>query len=311
MVPSTLGVVVAKPLVSIGMAVWNGEAYLAKAIESILAQTYENIELIILDNLSTDGTSAICASFARRDSRLRYVLDSEPRDVSQAFAKIVQFVLGEFFMTVCDDDEYEPAYIERLVDLLLKDAGVGLAYSGWGLINPDGSKVPQPRWQPLFKAANSRVYNFARYLFFREPIPICFGVLRTQLHRAALAYYVRPDRLGWNHDNLYILRLLSMARVDYCPDNLFYYRLRDRVVLYKLRGQYSEPEGTLKPYLSLVRHQIAVRQVISAIICESSFSRIQRELLRVLNQLAVLSYIARPLAHPRNLYRKVRDALGD
>jgi glycosyltransferase involved in cell wall biosynthesis len=305
-----MGVGMTRPLVSIGLAVWNGEAYLAKAIESILAQTYENIELIILDNRSTDGTSVICSSFAGRDSRVRYILDSEPRDVSQAFMKIMQFVLGEFFMVVGDDDEYEPAYIERLVDLLLKDPGVGLAYSGWGLINPDGSKVSQPRWQPSYKATDSTVCNFSRYLFFREPISICFGVVRTQLHRAALPYYVRPDQLGWNHDNLYILRLLSMARVDYCPDELFYYRLRDRVALYKLRGQYCGPEGTLKPYLNLVRHQISVKRVISAIIYESNFSRIQRGFLWALNQLAFLAYIVRPLAHPKNLYRMMRDAFA-
>jgi glycosyltransferase involved in cell wall biosynthesis len=299
-----------KPLVSIGLTVWNGEAYLAKAIESVLAQTYENLEMVVLDNLSTDTTSAICLQFAEKDSRVRYVLDSEPRDVSQALLKIMEFVRGEFFMVVCDDDEYEPAYVERLVGLLLKDSRVGLAYSGWGLICPGGSKVPQPRWQPSYKASNSEIYNFSRYLFFREPIPICFGVVRTRLHRAALPYYVRPDRLGWNHDNLYILRLLSLARVDYCPDELFYYRLRDRVALYKLRGQHSEPEGALKPYLDQVRHQISVRRKISAILLESDFSNLWRKFLLALNQLAFLAYIVRPLSRPKALYRIMLDALG-
>ena len=282
-----------KPLVSIGMPVWNGEAYVAKTIESILGQTYKNLELIILDNLSTDRTSEICLRFAERDSRLRYILDSEPRDVPQAHRKIAQLVLGDYFMFACDDDEYEPVYLERLTDLLLNDSTVGLAYSGWGLLYSDGTKVPEPHRAP-FKASNSKFFNFSRYLFFRRPIPISFGVIRTKLHQAALAYFVRPDQRGWDHDNLYMLRLLSMAKVDYCPDQLFYYRVRDREALYRLRGQYHQPDGALKSYLNRVLHLMSVKRAVSAIIHESGFSGMQQGVLLVLNHLAFLEQI-RPL----------------
>ncbi|MDE6838166.1 MAG: glycosyltransferase, partial [Acutalibacter sp.] len=57
--------------VSIVLPVYNGEAYLRQAIESVLAQTYENWELIMVDDCSTDGSPAIMEEFARRDSRVR------------------------------------------------------------------------------------------------------------------------------------------------------------------------------------------------------------------------------------------------
>ena len=59
------------PRLSIGLPVFNGQDYLASAIESILAQTYSDFELIISDNASTDNTPAICDEYARRDNRVR------------------------------------------------------------------------------------------------------------------------------------------------------------------------------------------------------------------------------------------------
>ena len=61
-----------QPKVSIGMPVFNGEKYLKEAINSILAQTYQDFELIISDNASTDQTPQICSEYAFKDSRIRY-----------------------------------------------------------------------------------------------------------------------------------------------------------------------------------------------------------------------------------------------
>src|SRR2546422_9844275 len=61
-----------RPRVSVGMPVYNGERYLAEAVDSLLAQTYEDFEVIICDNASTDRTGEIARSYAARDTRVRY-----------------------------------------------------------------------------------------------------------------------------------------------------------------------------------------------------------------------------------------------
>src|SRR5438034_9026734 len=61
-----------RPRVSVGMPVYNGERYVAEAVDSLLAQTYEDFELIICDNASTDRTGEIARSYAARDTRVRY-----------------------------------------------------------------------------------------------------------------------------------------------------------------------------------------------------------------------------------------------
>ena len=61
-----------KPLVSIGLPVYNGENYVRQALDSLLAQDYESFELIVSDNASTDATQQICLEYASQDSRIRY-----------------------------------------------------------------------------------------------------------------------------------------------------------------------------------------------------------------------------------------------
>ena len=76
-----------KPLVTIGLPVYNSEKYLRQSLESLLAQTYSNLVLIISDNASTDGTADICASYAQVDSRIKYYRNAEniglPRNFNQ------------------------------------------------------------------------------------------------------------------------------------------------------------------------------------------------------------------------------------
>ena len=62
----------AQPLVSIGLPVYNGASYLSESIDSLLAQTYRNIELVISDNASTDGTQALCERYVAQDARVVY-----------------------------------------------------------------------------------------------------------------------------------------------------------------------------------------------------------------------------------------------
>ena len=69
----------AAPRLSIGLPVYNGEDYLAESLEAMLGQTYEDFELIISDNASTDGTADICRRYAKQDSRIRYI--RQPRNL--------------------------------------------------------------------------------------------------------------------------------------------------------------------------------------------------------------------------------------
>jgi glycosyltransferase involved in cell wall biosynthesis len=108
----------ARPLVSFGLPVRNGAPTIGQAIESVLAQTFEDWELVISDNLSIDGTSEICASFAARDERIRHIPSGRDLLIHENFRAAFQHSRGTYFRWLGDDDWLEPLYAERCVAAL-------------------------------------------------------------------------------------------------------------------------------------------------------------------------------------------------
>jgi glycosyltransferase involved in cell wall biosynthesis len=101
------------PMVSIGLPVRNGAAHVAHAIESILAQTFTDLELIISDNASTDATPSICARYAARDSRVRYYRHERDLGAAGNFNFVFRQSVGKYFKWAAHDDLILPTFVER------------------------------------------------------------------------------------------------------------------------------------------------------------------------------------------------------
>jgi glycosyltransferase involved in cell wall biosynthesis len=123
------------PQVSIGIPVYNGERYLAEAIDSVLAQTFEDFELIISDNASTDRTAEICQAYAEKDARVRYYRNETNLGISRNFSRIVELSSGKYFKYIAHDDGIEPDFLERCVPVLDGDPTVVLVCSKYININ--------------------------------------------------------------------------------------------------------------------------------------------------------------------------------
>jgi glycosyltransferase involved in cell wall biosynthesis len=100
--------------VSIGMPVFNGAKYIHQALDSLLAQTFRDFELIISDNASTDETGTICKSYAELDPRIRYVKQIENLGPSANFQFVLGQAKGEFFMWAAADDVWDVQWVETL-----------------------------------------------------------------------------------------------------------------------------------------------------------------------------------------------------
>jgi glycosyltransferase involved in cell wall biosynthesis len=111
------------PVVSFGLPVRNGARTIAQAIDSVLAQTFEDWELVISDNLSADGTSEICASYAARDERIRHVPTGRDLPIHENFRAAFHSSQGTYFRWYGDDDWLEPVYTERAVSALEASEG--------------------------------------------------------------------------------------------------------------------------------------------------------------------------------------------
>src|SRR5215213_6401610 len=90
--------------VSIGLPVYNGDRFLARSLDSLLAQTMPDFELIISDNASSDGTAEICRAYARRDRRIRCVRNEHNLGVYRNFNRVFQLSSGKYFKWAAADD---------------------------------------------------------------------------------------------------------------------------------------------------------------------------------------------------------------
>lgn len=106
------------PKVSIGMPVYNGSAFIREALDSLLAQTFADFELIISDNASTDDTEQICKSYACMDKRIRYIRHQENHGALANFQFVRDEARGEYFMWAAADDIQKPQMIEKLISVL-------------------------------------------------------------------------------------------------------------------------------------------------------------------------------------------------
>src|ERR1700761_38911 len=105
-----------KPLLSIGLFVYNGERYIREAIDSFLSQTFTDFELIISDNASTDATEQICLDYAAKDSRVRY--SRNPRNMGAGWnvRRVAELATGKYFRWAACDDRCEPDLLRTCVE---------------------------------------------------------------------------------------------------------------------------------------------------------------------------------------------------
>ncbi len=129
------------PKVSIGLPVYNGENFVAEAIESVLNQTFPDFELVISDNGSTDGTRRICEYYAALDKRIRYHRIERNQGAAWNFNHTFELSSGEYFKWLAHDDLIEPQFLERCVQVLDENPTVVLCYSQVRVVDEDASFI--------------------------------------------------------------------------------------------------------------------------------------------------------------------------
>ena len=124
------------PGLSIGMPVYNGELFIQRAIESILAQTFTDFELIISDNNSTDSTQEICEKFLKKDNRIRYFRQDKNIRTHRNFIFLLKQAKGKYFAWTAVDDYLDNDYMEKNINVLVSNKNV---VSSVGKIVPFGA----------------------------------------------------------------------------------------------------------------------------------------------------------------------------
>lgn len=205
---------------SIGLPVYNGEAYLEKSIQSLLAQTHRDFELVISDNHSSDRTHEICKSFARADRRVRYVRNPENLGAAENYNRVFRESSGRFFKWAAHDDLCAPEFLARCVAVLEADSSVVLCYPRTSFIDGQGNVTGLYEETDDFTSErpSARLHT---WLFGRSG-PWCnavFGVVRSDVLRRTplIGKYISSDVI-------LLGELLMRGPAVRIPEMLFYRR---------------------------------------------------------------------------------------
>lgn len=171
------------PIVSVGLPVYNGENYIKESIDSILSQTFQDFELIISDNASTDQTMPICRTFAKNDHRIRYFRNEKNFGAAWNFNQVFHLARGKYFQWACHDDVWASTLLERCVEILNNMPDVALCYTNTTYINENGipTRIYTGRPDFLDRSAHRRFRSFLEYHIHPNECNPVLGLFRTNI----------------------------------------------------------------------------------------------------------------------------------
>ncbi len=129
------------PCVSIGIPVYNGEGFVGSAIESILNQTFQDFEIVISDNASTDQTEEICRAYVAKDSRIRYFRSEKNLGAALNYDRTFTEARGRYFKWAAHDDLLAPTYLEKCINVLENNPDVAMCTADTMLVDADGDRL--------------------------------------------------------------------------------------------------------------------------------------------------------------------------
>lgn len=134
------------PQVSVVLPVWDGEAFLAEAIESILSQTFQSLELILVDDGSSDGSLRISEEYAARDARVRVLRQAERGGYARALNAGIHAARGKFIARMDGDDVAHVDRLQQQVGYLEANPGCVAVGSAIEAMDVDGSSIGVTRF---------------------------------------------------------------------------------------------------------------------------------------------------------------------
>ncbi len=208
-----------RPLVTIGLPVYNGEEYLGETLASIAAQTFDDYELIISDNASTDRTEEIGRAAAKRDPRVRYVRNAANIGGDRNYYRCFLESSGTYFLGIAHDDRLHPEYLRTVLDVFGRDPAVVFCHARTFQLDRDGQVIGTFDARPFSKSSSP--HERFRDAIAPRPVVAHLGVIRTDVIRRM------PPLLAYPSSDAYWQAEFALyGRLVEVPDTLFYRRIR-------------------------------------------------------------------------------------
>ena len=237
--------------ISIVLPVYNGAEYLAESIESVIAQTYANWELIIVNDCSTDDSFAIASNYASKDARIKIFTNAQNLKLPKTLNNGFEHASGEYYTWTSDDNKYKPDALRIMVEKLEKNPDAVMVYANYTCIGSDGCEIGLvEKFEP-------------NYLFSGNVIGACFLYTADAAKKAGT--YDASLFLAEDYD--YWIRLYKIGKIVHIKDNLYYYRVHEKS-LTETKKKYVDEQT----YKVLDKHfQFAYTKSIEKGVCNEFF----------------------------------------
>jgi glycosyltransferase involved in cell wall biosynthesis len=252
------------PLVSIALPVYNGEKWLEQAISTLIKQSYENVEIIIADDCSSDNSQEICEQYESRYSQITFIKNETNLGAQGNFRKILHLCSGKYVTYASQDDYWDENFISYLVEKLESNNSAVLAASAAQLLDEKDKKYKElhynGKWNPEKLSTYRLIYslmlplNYGRWiknnLFFH-------GVLRTDSLK--YCYSIFPGIA--EHDRHFLLLLALSGKWCYVDRVLYFRRVGVGGIHLKEMSNdpvYRRKRNIFRPIISLFQMFIGV-----------------------------------------------------
>ena len=211
------------PLVSLGLPVYNGEDYIGSTLDSILAQTYTNFEVVISDNASTDRTQEICIEYATNDLRIKYFRNDENLGASRNFNRTFKLSSGKYFKWCGHDDLLAPEYLERCIQVLENNERAVICFPKITYIDSKGHPIGTQKEETLSIVSDNFPDRLRTLFDFQirgdDSIAAIFALMRRSalLKTALWGLFVSSEEI-------LIMEVLSQGVFVQITEALFFFR---------------------------------------------------------------------------------------
>ena len=215
---------ISKPRLSIGLPVYNGADYLAQSLDALLGQTFEDFELIISSNASTDQTDEICQTYVARDRRIRFFRQPTNIGAHPNHMFVFDQSVGELFKWASGDDLYARDLVERCIQRLDEHPEAILCHS-WTAAVDGAGRVIQAHEYPLATDSPNVVERLHSMLYAGDELPGAiraddmYGVIRADVLRRA-----KPLDSYYHADQTFMVGLALHGPFHQVPDWLYFRR---------------------------------------------------------------------------------------
>ncbi|MEG4111294.1 MULTISPECIES: glycosyltransferase, partial [unclassified Microcoleus] len=232
------------PKVSVVMASYNHEKYVAETIETVLSQTYQDFEFIITDDGSPDGTVEVIKKFA--DSRIKLFCFSQNQGVCTAMNNCIKEAKGEYIAVINSDDAWMPDKLEKQVKFLDEHPEIGAVFSYAEIIDDYGNDLgyAHPSNQ-IFRQPNRTRFEWLRHFFLNDNCLCHPSVLIRKACYDEMGLY--DERYAQLPDFDFWIRLCMKHEIHIKPENLVKFRI------HQSQASANKPENSSRHFLELIQ----------------------------------------------------------